>query len=398
MAIVHFAMKSSADAPPSAMHADYITRSGKYDRMDRVHVESGNMPEFAAADARAFWRAADANERANGRTYTELQIALPRELQAEQRVALAREAAREFMGTRFAYTLAVHNPEAADQDEQPHMHLMFSERVVDATTRLLPADRFFKRNGAKKDRTWNDQAQAERLRRQWCELANRELEAAGLSDRLDPRSHADQGRVVDALLVEPKMLRRGTSEEKAARREEIAAIREAKVALAELPIEAPTLAALERADQVSATKEEKAVAEIDAWEKAELSKLEKLYALAKSAAQAVGRKLQAAVQWFEKHGLEKPLEQYRRVPFMASSHAAQYARMPAFAPTEQDAARWHESGEIIRRHLQEPRYAELKAKYPDETEERLRRVADGLTLRIALGKSQERPGRKGLSR
>jgi len=100
MAIVHVAMKSSASAPPSAAHADYIARAGKYEqRGDVVHVEPGNMPEFAEADPRAFWQAADAHERANGRAYTELQIALPRELSDGQRIELAQEAAREFMET-----------------------------------------------------------------------------------------------------------------------------------------------------------------------------------------------------------------------------------------------------------------------------------------------------------
>lgn len=50
-----------------------------------------------------FWVAADAHERANGRTYMELQIALPRELNPTQREELA----RELIGDRFAYTMAV---------------------------------------------------------------------------------------------------------------------------------------------------------------------------------------------------------------------------------------------------------------------------------------------------
>jgi hypothetical protein len=150
MAIVHVAMKSSSSAPPSAAHADYIARDGQYARRGGIElVESGNMPEFAQTEPRSFWVAADTHERANGRTYTELQIALPRELSDEKRVELARQAAREFMGDRFAYTLAVHNPVAKDKIEQPHMHLMFSERVIDERTRALPEEQFFKRNGAK---------------------------------------------------------------------------------------------------------------------------------------------------------------------------------------------------------------------------------------------------------
>jgi hypothetical protein len=367
MAIVHFAMKSSASAPPSVIHSDYIMRAGKYARMDNVYVESGNMPDFAQDEARQFWLAADAQERVNGRTYTELQIALPRELAPEGRVALAREAVREFLGERFAYTLAVHNPTAADKIEQPHMHLMFSERVVDEATRSLPYDRFFKRNGARKDRAWNDQNKAMELREQWCQMMNRALEGAGIDERVDHRSLADQGKVLDALLVEPKMLRRGTPDEKAARAEEIAQIRAAKAVLADLPIEAPTRVAVEDAQRASAEKLETAIEEIEQWAAAELSKLDKLVAAIKVAARRVVEavlptkpkpqtleqsKLDGAVQWFEKHGLSGPLERYRRMPAMALSHANQYARR---APSEQDAATWRESGAVIRQHLQERR-------------------------------------------
>jgi hypothetical protein len=59
--------------------------------------------ELAQADPHSFWVAADTHERANGRTYTELQIALPRELDPAQRQELAREATRELLRGRFAY-------------------------------------------------------------------------------------------------------------------------------------------------------------------------------------------------------------------------------------------------------------------------------------------------------
>ena len=115
MAIVHVAFKSSSKAPPAAAHAHYIAREGQYQERGGVElVESGNMPEFAQADPHSFWVAADTHERANGRTYTELQIALPRELDPAQRQELARETTRELLGDRFAYTLAVHTPLAKD--------------------------------------------------------------------------------------------------------------------------------------------------------------------------------------------------------------------------------------------------------------------------------------------
>jgi hypothetical protein len=62
-------------------HADYISREGKYARekdSDLEHKESGNMPAWAAHKPSEFWKA-DTFERANGCTYREIEIALPRE-------------------------------------------------------------------------------------------------------------------------------------------------------------------------------------------------------------------------------------------------------------------------------------------------------------------------------
>ena len=47
-------------------------------------LESGNLPDFAQGNPLAFWMAADTHERVNGRVYTELQVALPRELNQQQ--------------------------------------------------------------------------------------------------------------------------------------------------------------------------------------------------------------------------------------------------------------------------------------------------------------------------
>jgi hypothetical protein len=207
MAIVHVAFKSSSKAPPASAHAQYIAREGQYQRRGGVELaESGNMPEFAKDDPHAFWAAADAHERANGRAYTEVQMALPRELGREDRHELARQAARELLGDRFAYTLAVHVPVAKDNLDQPHMHLMFSERAVDDTTRGLSEERFFKRNGAKKDPAWNARTKPEEVREKWVGMTNAAMERAGLGQRLDARSWAEQGREDLVALVEPKLL------------------------------------------------------------------------------------------------------------------------------------------------------------------------------------------------
>ena len=288
MAIVHVAFKSSSQAPPAAAHAQYIARDGQYERRGGLEmVESGNMPEFAQADPFAFWAAADAHERANGRTYTEIQLALPRELGKADREQLAREATRELMGERFAYTMAIHVPLAKDNIDQPHMHLMFSERAVDAATRGLAEERFFKRNGAKKDPSWNDRNKPNEVRERWVALMNGAMEKAGIEQGLDARSWAEQGREDLAALREPKLLG-GDEKEANELREKVEELRRQRE---ELP---PSHLSQAAAGEEIGKKAERYIVLIEKERDEQLSLLdraiEKLRELATTAKEAIERK------------------------------------------------------------------------------------------------------------
>ena len=285
MAIVHVEMKSSSQAPPAAAHAAYIARENQYARRGGLELaESGNMPAFARDDPHRFWEAADAYERKNGRVYTELQIALPRELCSEERNELARETARELLGERFAYTLAVHTPLAKDNLDQPHLHLMFSERLIDERTRELGEEQFFKRNGAKKDPEWNSRDKPMEVRETWVAMMNAAMERHGhLHDpaqRLDPRSWADQGREDLAALVEPKLLA-GSEAEARAVQAHVDGLRERR---AELPgMHLSGAAAAEKLEQEA----ERQVEQVEARAAAELSRLDRLIAAARELAAEV---------------------------------------------------------------------------------------------------------------
>lgn len=194
-------------------HAAYIARIGPYakriEKGDRlVATETGNMPVWAVHDPLVFWMTADAFERANGTTYREMEIALPRELTADEQVALVRDFVRQEIGDRHAFQWAIHSPPAADGGTQPHAHLMFSERQVDGIER--DPEQYFKRyntktpdrGGARKGYGANGGktlTRAERagelkaLRSRWEILCNGHLELAGQSVRIDMRSHADRG-------------------------------------------------------------------------------------------------------------------------------------------------------------------------------------------------------------
>ena len=131
-------------------HAQYIQREGRFtaERYGEVAARGqANFPEWAREDPSAFWKASDEFERVNGSVYREYELALPRELSREQQIALVQRFAEQELGTTRAYQWAIHTPNASDGKEQPHVHLMFSDRQLDGIER--GPEQFFKRYNAK---------------------------------------------------------------------------------------------------------------------------------------------------------------------------------------------------------------------------------------------------------
>lgn len=205
MATFHCSVKVGKAGKGSA-HSAYISREGKYEAMlergageKLEHVEHGNMPDWARDRPQTFWEMADANERKNGAVYREVEVALPRELTPDQRRELVREIIREQCGDKHAYTAAIHCPQAKiDGGEQPHLHLMYSERTRDGIER--DPEQYFKRYNAKAPERGGCQKDsagtAERLaetRQRVADIQNKHLERHGIEARVDHRSLREQG-------------------------------------------------------------------------------------------------------------------------------------------------------------------------------------------------------------
>ncbi len=111
----------------------------------------------------------------------------------QRREVAGRFAERPNRGERLPYTLAIHR----GGGENPHVHLMFSERTNDGIERS--AEQWFKRynataperGGARKFRAAMPQAWLEQTREAWAQEANQALEQAGRRERIDHRSLAD---------------------------------------------------------------------------------------------------------------------------------------------------------------------------------------------------------------
>lgn len=202
MASYHCSVKVGGKGK-AAHHASYIAREGKYSGHERYEdLESsgrGNMPAWAEANPSHFWEAADQYERLNGATYREIEVALPRELNRDQRRELVEDFIAQELGDRHAYQYAIHCPPAAiEGGEQPHAHIMYSERTVDGIDR--DPEQYFKRynakapekGGCRKDSA-GTQERLQATRERWASVQNAHLERYGHSARVDHRTLAEQG-------------------------------------------------------------------------------------------------------------------------------------------------------------------------------------------------------------
>lgn len=189
-------------------HFNYIMREDKYkphaDKLEKFEdCGHGNMPSWAEENPKIFWQEADKHERENGRVYKEHIIALPRELNEQQRLELVQDWIKNEIGDKHPYSFAIHTPQGMDGKDQPHVHFMFSQRTHDNIERS--PDQFFKRynskdpskGGAKKaNETLTKTQSKEKTKEQRMRLGehiNKHLERAGSRNRVDMRNWKEKG-------------------------------------------------------------------------------------------------------------------------------------------------------------------------------------------------------------
>ncbi len=138
-----------------------------------------SAPDWARDRAR-LWNAAElAETRKNSTVAREFEIALPAELDAEQRQRLAADFARELVVRHgCAADVAIHRPSRAGDARNHHAHILL-------TTRRLTAAGF-----TEKTRELDDLKSGEigRWRARFAEVQNERLREAGVEARVDHRS------------------------------------------------------------------------------------------------------------------------------------------------------------------------------------------------------------------
>ncbi|POO48563.1 Ti-type conjugative transfer relaxase TraA, partial [Agrobacterium rosae] len=187
-----------------------------------------------ALDRSTLWNAAEAAEkRCDARVAREFEIALPHELNNDDRLSLTRAFAQD-LANRYgtAVDFAIHVPQGKSDIRNIHAHVMMTTRVV-TPTGLGDKSLIERENKWLLDRDLpTSHMQMRDIRRAFAEHANRHLMRAGLDVRVDHRSHLERG-----LEIEPtehmgvhasQMMRRGL-EVSRARIEEQAAKRNADI-------------------------------------------------------------------------------------------------------------------------------------------------------------------------
>lgn len=203
MASFHYSIKSGKKGS-ARRHGAYIDREGAHSkREDLIHSGHGNLPTWAEDDPRTFWSMADRYERSNAAAYREHEIALPNELSKDQLIELAERLARNVAGVK-PYQYAIHAPAGSIGGiENPHVHLMCSDRVPDGIERT--PDRTFARynpknpasGGCRKDSGGKSpielRQQVSARRKLVADAQNQMLAECGHSTRVDHRSLKDRG-------------------------------------------------------------------------------------------------------------------------------------------------------------------------------------------------------------
>jgi Ti-type conjugative transfer relaxase TraA len=198
MAIYHFSSKVISRSVGSSACAAAAYRSAERlhdNRLDRDHdftnkpgvvhsevITPDNCPE-QFADREILWNAVEAKEaRKDAQLAREVEFALPRELNQEQGIELARDFVKsEFTSRGMIADLNVHWDIGADGFAKPHAHVMLTMRSVDE-------------NGfGAKQRGWNSSELLQTWRERWAEHVNERLAEHDIDTRIDHRSLEDQG-------------------------------------------------------------------------------------------------------------------------------------------------------------------------------------------------------------
>ncbi|HID9655228.1 TPA: MobQ family relaxase [Serratia marcescens] len=150
---------------------DYSRRTDLYGHFILAPV---NAPEHIVKDSTVLWNEVERVERqSNGQTARYFDVAIPAELTNDEKKKLVLEyCQKNFVEKGMIADIAFHDLDS----DNPHAHVMLTLKTVSSE------------GFGKKERSWNDRKMSVLWRESWVSMANRYLESAGSSERIDHRS------------------------------------------------------------------------------------------------------------------------------------------------------------------------------------------------------------------
>ena len=198
------------DYVSASSHVEYINREKAFARRGGCIFHSHKLPKWAKNDPKEFFKAADKYEAKGNRRYMEIEFALPNELKTVAQYRQIIDAFIEKHLSNHYYAYAIHDKIGVMSNGQhhPHVHIMFSERVIDDVEKIKERSpkNFFKyparkkkdgsepsfeekfNRGAPKNRNWADKNFLAILRADCAQIQNDVLEKNGFSIRVDHRT------------------------------------------------------------------------------------------------------------------------------------------------------------------------------------------------------------------
>lgn len=189
-------------------HADYINREGAQSNRNDCVFKGSHLPKWAKGSAQKFFSAATRYEDKGNCHYKEIELSLPNELTLEQNLEIVDRFIAEHLSSHY-YAYAIHEKTGELSGERhPHVHIMFSERLIDDVERTSerPACKYFRRaakplrseqvasferrrqHGAPKDKKWHSKKFFFEMREDFARIQNEVLAKNGFSIRVDHRS------------------------------------------------------------------------------------------------------------------------------------------------------------------------------------------------------------------
>lgn len=189
-------------------HADYINREGAQGEETDCVFKANQLPKWAKGSAQKFFSAATRYESKGNRRYKEIELSLPNELSLEQNREIVDKFIADHLSSHY-YAYAIHEkPGELSGERHPHVHIMFSERLIDDVEKISerPAYKYFRRaarplkgervasferrceHGAPKAPKWHDKKYLCEMRADFARIQNEVLAKNGFSIRVDHRS------------------------------------------------------------------------------------------------------------------------------------------------------------------------------------------------------------------